>query len=279
VRYSKKIKDETAFRRHPWLHIIVWVEFFCILVPIIILVLSSFVPRWDLLFTGEYSTKGIEELFSGNYDFLNVTLFSIVLAIAVSAISAAIATCTAWAVVHYKVKYRWAVDLLSFLPTVIPVIVFAMGVNILFIRLGVGNSLFGVVVMLLLGNVTFSTKIMTDVVESAGDKLEEQARVLGAGPVRAFIQGVLPSLVPGIMSSMALSFIGTNCAYLMTILMGGGKVMTLATVVLPMIGSSSRLISSTFCVVFVLVNAVFFLIFQGISNVLTKRYGKNLGME
>ncbi len=279
MRLSSKGSNEKSFKRHPWLHIIVWVEFACIVVPIIVLVLSAIVPRWELLFTGEFSLLGLETMMSGNYDLLNVTLFSIVLAIAVSAISAAIATCTAWAAVHYQVKYRWLIEILSYLPMIIPAIVFAMGVNILFIRLGVGNSLFGVVVMLLLGNVTFSTKIMTDVVESAGDKLEEQARVLGAGPVTAFLQGVLPSLTPGILSSMALAFIGTNCAYLMTILMGGGKVMTLATVVLPMIGSSSRLISSTFCILFVLVNAIFFMILQGISNALTKRYGKNLGME
>lgn len=280
----RKAVKETSFKKHPWLHLAVWFEFICILLPIIILVLSAVVPRWGLLYEGAlsegaFSTYGIEELLSGNYDFLNVTAFSIVLGLAVSAVSTAIATCTAWAIVHYRTRYRWLVELLSFLPMIIPAVVFAMGINMLFIRLGVGSSLFGVVVMLLMGNVTFSTKIMTDVVEAAGNKLEEQARVLGAGPVTAFVQGVLPSLVPGLMSSMALCFIGTNCAYLMTVLMGGGTVHTIATVVLPMIGNGSRLISSTFCVVFVAINAIFFTVFQGISNALTKRYGKNLGMQ
>lgn len=281
MRKRKASADEKSFRRHPWLHLAVWFEFLCILLPIAILVLAAVVPRWSLLPEGleAFSTYGIEELFSGNYDFVNVTVFSIALGLVVSAVSTAIATCTAWAIVHYRTRYRWLVELMSFFPMIVPAVVFAMGVNILFIRMGVGGSLFGVVVMLLLGNVTFSTKIMTDVVESAGNKLDEQARVLGAGPVRAFLQGVLPSLTPGLMSSMALCFIGTNCAYLMTVLMGGGTVHTLATVVLPMIGNSSRLISSTFCVVFVLINAVIFMIFQGISNALTKRYGKNLGMQ
>lgn len=279
MRRIKAKVDETSFRRHPWLHTLVWVEFFCILVPIVVLVLSAIVPRWELLGQGGFSAQGIEKIAAGNYDFISVTLFSVVLAVVVSATSAAIATCTAWAVVHYRVRYRLVVELLSFLPMIVPAIVFAMGVNILFIRMGVGNSLFGVVVMLLLGNVTFSTKIMVDVVESAGEKLEEQARVLGAGPVRAFVQGVLPALVPGILSSMALAFIGTNCAYLVTALMGGGTVQTLATVVLPMIGSSSRMVSSTFCVLFVAINAVAFLGFQGVANILTKRYGKNLGMQ
>ena len=275
----KNLRRGKACERHPWLQAIVWIEFACILIPAVILVLSAVVPRWDMLISGEFSTYGIDELTSGRYNILSVTAFSVVLAIAVSALSAAIATCTAWACVHYRTSYRWLVELMSFLPMVIPAIGFAMGVNIMFIRLGVGNSLFGVVVMLLLGNVTFSTKIMIDTVESAGEKLEEQARVLGAGPVTAFAQGVLPSLMPGILSSMALAFIGTNCAYLMTILMGGGKVMTLATVILPMLNSTSRLVSSTFCVLFVLVNALFFLLFQGVSNLLSRRYGKNLGMQ
>ncbi len=265
--------------RHPFLQAIVWIELFVIVVPVVILVLSAIVPRWALLFTGDFSTYGLEVLTSGNYNIIRVTLFSIVLSTVVAALSTAIATCTAWAIVHFRTRYRWMVELLSFLPMIIPVFVFAMGVNIMFIRLGIGNSLFGVIVMLLLSNVTFSTKIMTDVVESAGDKLEEQARVLGAGPVRAFIQGVLPSLMPGVLSSMALGFIGANCAYLLTSLMGGGKVVTLATTILSMIGSNTRMVSSTFCILFVIVNAVFFLLLQGISNLLVKRYGKNLGMQ
>jgi putative spermidine/putrescine transport system permease protein len=275
----KHKNDDTCFRRHPGLHIIVWVEFFCILIPIIILILSAIVPRWDVLLSGGFTTYSFDKVSEGNYHFGSVIAFSVILGVAVSAVTSLIATCTAWAVVHYKTKFRWLVELLSFLPMVIPAIVFAMGINIMFIRIGIGNSIIGVIVMLLLTNVTFSTKIMIDVVESAGDKLEEQARVLGAGPVRAFFQGVLPTLVPGIFSSMALAFIGVNCAYLVTALMGGGTVRTLATVVLPMIGTSSHMVSSLFCIIFVLVNAVVFMIFQGISNVLTKRYGKNLGMQ
>ena len=279
MSFFKRKNDDTVFRRHPVLHIIVWVEFFCILIPIIVLVLSAIVPRWDVLLQGDFTAYSINKLAEGNYHFGSVIAFSLVLGVAVSAVTALIATCTAWAVIHYKSKFRWIVELLSFLPMIIPAIVFAMGINIMFIRIGIGNSLFGVVIMLLLTNVTFSTKIMIDVVESAGDKLEEQARVLGAGPIRAFFQGVLPTLTPGIFSSMALAFIGVNCAYLVTALMGGGTVRTLATVVLPMIGTSSHMVSSAFCIIFVLVNAVVFMIFQGVSNVLTKRYGKNLGMQ
>ncbi len=279
MKRSRKLEAEKAFCRHPFLHLVVWLELIAIVVPIVILVLSAIVPRWPLLMEGGFSTYGIDMLLSSNYDIVGVTLYSIVLSTSVAALSTAIATCTAWAIVHFKARYRWLVELMSFLPMIIPVFVFAMGVNIMFIRLGIGNSLFGVVVMLLLANVTYSTKIMTDVVESAGDKLEEQARVLGAGPVRAFLQGVLPSLMPGVLSSMALGFIGANCAYLLTSLMGGGKVVTLATMILPMIGGTTRMVSSVFCILFVLVNAVFFLVLQGISNMLTKRYGKNLGMQ
>ena len=278
-RRRHRLHAEKSFAAHPILHIVVWVEFILIAVPIVILLLSCIVPRWSLLAEGEFSLRGIEVLFEGGYDIWSVCGFSIALAMGVAVLSTFIATCTAWAVVHFNTRLRWIVEVLSFMPLLVPAVVFGMGINILFLSNGLGNSVFAVVVVQILCNVTFATKIMTDITEVAGDKLEQQARVLGANPITAFLNGVLPSLAPGIMSSIGLSFIGSNCQYFLTFLMSGGTVQTLATVVFPMVGKVDRMVSSTYAVLFVLVNAAFFLLFQAVSNKLVKRYGKNLGVQ
>lgn len=278
-RKQRLLRSEKSFAAHPVLHLVVWAELVLILVPLVILLLSCVVPRWSLLAEGGFSLRGIEVLLEDGYDIGSVCGFSILLALGVSVLSTFIATCTAWAVVHFNTRLRWIVEVLSFLPLLVPAVVFGMGINILFLSNGLGNSLFAVVVVQVLCNVTFSTKIMTDIAEAAGDKLEQQARVLGAGPFAAFLNGVLPSLAPGIMSSIALSFIGSNCQYFLTFLMSGGTVQTLATVVFPMIGKVDRMVASTYAVLFVLINALFFMLFQVVSNKLVKRYGKNLGIR
>lgn len=278
-RGRRAARSTGGLAAHPVLHAIVWVEFALIVIPLVILLASCIVPRWSLLAEGGFSLRGLEVLFADGGDVGSVCGFSIALALGVAALSTFVATCTAWAIVHFETRLGWIVEVLSFMPLLVPAIVFGMGINILFLSNGMGNSLFAVVVVQVLCNVTFSTKIMCDIVAAAGDKLEQQARVLGAGPVQAFLHGVLPSLAPGIMSSMGLAFVGSNCQYFLTFLMSGGTVQTLATVVFPMIGKVDRMVSSTYAVLFVLVNAVMFLLFQLVSNRLVKRYGKNLGVS
>ena len=66
-----------------------------------------------------------------------------------------------------------------------------------------------------------------------GNKLEEQAKVLGANTFQAFTKVTLPILSPVILSSLSMSYIVSFSQYFLTLLIGGGKVKTFAIVMFP----------------------------------------------
>ena len=110
--------------------------------------------------------------------------------------------------------------------------------------------------------------IMTDVTEAAGTRLEEQARVLGAGPFSTLVHVQLPLLLPGVLSASAMSYILSFSQYFLTLLIGGGAVKTLALTMFPYLASGDRTIASAYGVVFMVATLAVVLLFE----VLLKRH-------
>ena len=88
--------------------------------------------------------------------------------------------------------------------------------------------------------------------------------VLGADPWRAFFQVTLPALLPGILSSMSMGFILSYSQYFSTLLVGGGRVKTLALVLVPYIQSGDRALSAVYSVVFVGSALLVFFVFEAL---------------
>jgi putative spermidine/putrescine transport system permease protein len=269
-------QGHSGFERHILLGIFLWLAVATIVVPLLVLLVWCFLNRWAEMIPEAWTWRGIEALISGTYNLWQVCGFSLVLSLVVALISVLIATMTARAYCNYDFIGRRLVTIGSLLPIIIPVTVFGMGVHVLFIRMHLNNSLAAVILAQLLCTVPFAIKIMVDVSQAAGNRLEEQARVLGASPVSAFLHGSLPLIMPGIISALSISFIMSSSQYFLTMLLGGGKVETLATLIMPLISGSDRVVSSTFSVLFIVINAGVFALFQVVSNVLARRTGAHL---
>ena len=95
-----------------------------------------------------------------------------------------------------------------------------------------------------------------------GGGLEEQAAVLGAGPVRGFFAVSLPELMPGILSSMSMAFILSYSQYFTTLIVGGGRVKTLALVLVPYIQGGDRSLASVYALAFTGSALVVFALFE-----------------
>ena len=68
----------------------------------------------------------------------------------------------------------------------VPATVFAMGIQITFIRMGLNNTVAGVILAHLIYSLPYAVRLIMDGTRAVGIALEEQARVLGAGPFQAF---------------------------------------------------------------------------------------------
>jgi putative spermidine/putrescine transport system permease protein len=179
---------------------------------------------------------------------------------------------TARATEIYRVPGRTAIRYLEFLPMVVPGTVFAMGFQVTLIRIGLNDTMTGVVLVHLVCCLPYAYAIMSDMTAAAGNALEEQAQVLGAPAGRAFLDVTLPQLLPGILSSFCMSFIISYSQYFTTLLAGGGKIKTIALVLVPYIQSGDRALSSVYSVVFVGSALLVFAVFESIL----KKMNRNL---
>ena len=249
------------------------VTLFCIFLPMAVVVLWSVTERWPwpLLLPESWSLRTVKELLFGSAKLPEILFSSITLALTVAVLGTTIGVLTARATELYTFPGRKLVHLTSFLPLLVPGTVFAMGIQITLIRLGLTDTISGVILIHLIVAVPYCITIMTDVTRAVGNRLEEQAMVLGAGPFQAFFLVTLPSLLPGILSSMSMGFILSYSQYFTTLMVGGGRVKTIALVLVPYIQSGDRALSSVYSVAFVGSALLVFFVFEGIIHSIQKR--------
>lgn len=119
------------------------------------------------------------------------------------------------------------------LPLIVPTTVFGMGIHLLLIRVGLSDTVPGVILVHVICALPYTVSIMTDSTRAIGKKLEEQARVLGAGSLRAFWSVSMPALIPAIFSALAMAYITSFSQYFLTLLIGGGNVRTFTVIMVP----------------------------------------------
>lgn len=259
-------------KKSPLLRILLITALICIFLPMGLVLLWSVTGRWPWpnLLPESYTLRTVKELFYGSANLPKLLLSSISLALTVGILGTIIGILTARATELYRFRGKALVYMGSFFPLLVPGTVFAMGIQITLIRLGLSDTVAGVILVHLIAAAPYCITIMTDMTAAVGDKYEQQAMVLGAAPLRSFFEVTLPSLLPGILSSMSMGFILSYSQYFTTLMVGGGRVKTIALVLVPYIQSGDRALSSVYSVAFVGSALLVFFLFEGIIHKLQK---------
>lgn len=152
----------------------------------------------------------------------------------------------------------------SMLPLIVPTTVFGMGIHLLLIRVGLSDTVPGVILVHVICALPYTVSIMTDSTRAIGKKLEEQARVLGAGSLRAFWSVSMPALMPAIFSALAMAYITSFSQYFLTLLIGGGNVRTFTVIMVPYLQNGDRTLAAGYTTLFLLITVLVFLVFRKI---------------
>ena len=164
------------------------------------------------------------------------------------------------ALAHYDFKWKSEIDVILMLPILVPGLGIAMGLYFLMLKLGLANSLLGVALIHLIPTLPYSIRMFRVGFENLGIRWEEQARSLGIPP-RGIIMGIwFPLLLPTIRGVIFLAFIISLSQYILTALIGGGNVLTLAQVYFPYFNSANWPIMVSFTLLFGLLPIGFWLI-------------------
>ncbi|MCC6887674.1 MAG: ABC transporter permease [Hyphomicrobiales bacterium] len=87
----------------------------------------------------------------------------------------------------------------------------------------------GVVIGLVHALLPFMILTLTTVIQRIDPELEEAASNLGAGPIRTFLHVMLPLTFPGVVAGSLLVFTMAIAAYTTPVIMGGNRVLVMAT--------------------------------------------------
>ncbi len=242
--------------------------------PLSILIVWAFSAAWPSphLLPTEFSLAGIEEVFNANQNLGKTLLLSIGIALACALITTIISSCAAHALARYRFRGAKVFRFATAIPFLIPTTVFAMGVQVAFIRAGLAYTISGVILAHCIVALPFAVAIMIDVYRAAGNKLDEAARTLGANSWQTIFQVSIPTLLPGLFSAFTMSYILSFSQYFLTLLIGGGAVQTFVLDMFPYLASGNRTIASAYGLVFI---GVTFGVFLVLELLLKRLYGKS----
>lgn len=200
--------------------------FILMYLPVAVVVVFSFnESRLPVKFTG-FSMKWYQELFADS-TMIDALGNSLVLAALSCLLSAVIGTLGAVGLVRLHLKSRELLEYISILPLMIPEIILGMVLMAFFYML---HLPFGMLT-LLLGHTVFCVPYILMEVKARlvgmDPALEEAARDLGAGPVRAFLDITLPLIMPAVLSGSLLAFAMSMDDVVISIFVNGPKISTL----------------------------------------------------
>lgn len=250
-----------------------------ILLPVAVMIVWTFTERWawpDLL-PQVISLRAVKELLGRGEMLAGIFLSSILISTVVAMLSVVIGTLTARALVLYEFKGKGFMHFMAVLPFMVPATVFAMGVQVTFIKMGLNNTAAGVILVHLICSLPYAVRLITDGTAAVGEKLEEQARVLGASVLQGFVKVTLPLLIPVLLSSFSMSYIVSFSQYFLTLLIGGGRIKTFTIIMVPYLQSGDRNIACVYSLIFFGVTLAVFAVFEKIAGLRGCLEGKDQG--
>jgi putative spermidine/putrescine transport system permease protein len=117
--------------------------------------------------------------------------------------------------------------LILFLPTIVPPLAIGMGLNILFLQIGLAGSYPGVILAHLIPTLPYVIFTLVGAYARYDENYEFQALVLGASPLRTFLTVTLPLIAPSLVVAALFAFLISWSQYLLTLLIGSGQIITL----------------------------------------------------
>lgn len=241
--------------------------------PIFVLLTWSIAHSWPWpsLLPTEFGLRGLGHVFNPGSGALESLFTSLKVSIITMLIGIAISIPAGKALGIYNFRGKSIIKMLVISPLIVSPVAVGMGIHMTFIRLGLANTTMGVVLVHLVPTIPYGIRIITDVFEIVGDQLEQQAKVLGANSLKAFIYITLPIIVPGVISAGSMMFIVSFSQYFLTFLIGGGRVVTFPIMMIPYIQSGDRVMASAYSTVFI---ATTLLVLYIVEKLIKSYYGE-----
>jgi putative spermidine/putrescine transport system permease protein len=137
-------------------------------------------------------------------------------------------------------------------PLIVPGIAVVLGLQSVFIGLGLTQTVTGVVLVHLIPTVPYMTLVMAGIFANYDVAYEAQARSLGASRWQVLWHVTGPAILPGVMVGALFAFLVSWGQYLLTLVIGGGRVVTLPLLLFNFVSAGRNDIAGAIAMIYVL---------------------------
>jgi spermidine/putrescine transport system permease protein len=204
--------------------------------PILVLVVFSFnkgrlTAQWE-----GFTLAWYEKLFA-NPQILSSLRNSLIVAGVSTVACTVVGTAAALAVFRHRFRRQAALDALVTIPIVVPEIVLASSLVLLFAALGLRLGFLTIVLAHIAFSVSYAVVVVKARFAGFDRSLEEAAMDLGAGPAATFFRVTLPGIAPGVLAAALLVFSLSIDDYVITSFVAGVGTTTLPIQIYSMVRS------------------------------------------
>jgi putative spermidine/putrescine transport system permease protein len=236
--------------------LIVW-----LVLPLIPLAIWSFARGWrfpDLL-PQEWTLNAWAYALSETSGVLGSLGLTVGIALGATLLSILIGVPAGRALGLHQFRGKAVVELIILAPIIVPGIAVALGIHSVFISLGLTNTITGVMLVHLIPTLPYMILVMSGIFANHDPNFEAQARSLGATPLQTLIHVTLPAILPGIIVGGLFAFLVSWSQYVLTLLIGGGRVVTLPLLLFNFATSGRNDITGAIAMIYILPGALILL--------------------
>lgn len=194
--------------------------------PLVVVVILSFNASKGSTFT-EFSFKWYGELFTGSAKLWKALWNSVIVALISSALATVLGSLASIGMGWYKFKGKSYIQVLSFLPMILPEVIMGVSMLIFFSWLKIQPGLFTIIV----AHTTFCLPFVYLMVSARIDEFDysiiEASHDLGANEIQTLFKVIIPAIMPGVLSGFMMSITMSFDDYVITKLVSGSGVETL----------------------------------------------------
>lgn len=198
-----------------------------LLAPVVLVVPMSFSADAFLIWPpSEFSLRWYAAL-SGEAKLIEAARNSFLLALLVCAVTLVLAMPAALVLARGRFAGREALVALLTAPLLLPTIVLALALLILFVGYGLIGSWLGLVLAHLLVALPYGVRVLMTAVSTLPASVEEAASSLGAAPWAVFRRVTLPLMLPGVAATGAIVFLVSFDEVVISLFVVGPELTTL----------------------------------------------------
>lgn len=222
--------------------------------PFLILALWSLSRRWFFpdLWPRQWGGRAWTYVFNTAADQMVMAMVQSLLVAGVTAVAAVLIGFPAGrALGLYQFKGKHVISMILTLPIVVPPLCVAMGLHLWFLKLHLAETFWGVVLVHLTFSLPYAIFVLWGVFSNYNPDFEDQARSLGASAFTVLWRVMLPMTFSGVLVAALFAFLLSWSQYLSTLIIGGGKLITLPILLFSLMGSGDRPVAAAVSLVFV----------------------------